>query len=763
MKFPIFRKTKTPTVLQMEALECGAASLSMILSYYHKYVSLEELRMECGVSRDGTKASNIIKAAKRYGLEAKGFKMEVDALRELKEPAIIFWNFNHFVVFERFKRHSVVINDPGVGRRSVDMDEFDESFTGVVLTFKPGENFVLSGEKPRIWNRLKKRLGGLSSIFTFLGFLSFLYFIPGFIYPTFSRFFIDEILVKNSIGLLKPLLMVMALTCLISTVLQAIQNSVLMRFQVRLSLSSASKFIEHIFRMPMQFFVQRLPGELCNRISSCDSIASLVSGQLIGVVINLFSTFFFLALMFMYDVPLTIISVSLTILVVVIFKITSERVKNKSFKIEMEGGKLSGITMSGIEMIESLKASGSENDFFMQWSGQQAKVILENQRLVKTNTANSIVPETISQIQGILILGLGALRVMDGHLTIGMLMAFQILQSHFATPINSFLSLGSSLLSANADMQRIDDVMEYPVPKIFKDDFEKPTPAKKGKSVLKSSVPPAGGNAESDSVTAPDDMISAISIMGERPFYAPIRKLEGYISLKKAVFGYSPLASPLINGLDIEFTPGKRVALVGATGSGKSTIGKLISATYPLWSGELLFDGKPLSEIDRKTFAASVSVVNQSISLFEGTIKDNITMWNSTIPEEVYIQAAKDACIHDVITSRQGGYFSQVSEGGRNFSGGQKQRLEIARALATNPRIIIMDEATSALDAITEQIVDQNIRRRGCTSIIIAHRLSTIRDSDEIIVLDHGNIVQRGTHDELMEQGGVYSELVKTM
>ena len=464
MKFPFFKKIKTPTVLQMEALECGAASLSMILSYYHKYVSLEELRMECGVSRDGTRASNLIKAAKRYGLNAKGFKMEVDALRELDMPAIIFWNFNHFVVFERFKRHAVVINDPGVGRRFVDMDEFDESFTGVVLVFEPGPDFVPGGEKPKIWNRLRKRLTGLSSIFTFLGFLSFLYFIPGFVYPTFSRFFIDEILVKNSMGHLKPLIFIMAVTCLLSTVLQAIQNSVLMRFQVRLSLSSASKFIEQIFRMPLQFFVQRLPGELCNRISSCDSIASLVSGQLIGVIINLVSTVFFFILMLMYDVPLTIISVSLTVLVVVVFKITSERVKNKSFKIEMEGGKLSGITMSGIEMIESLKASGSENDFFMQWSGQQAKLILENQRLVKTNTANSIVPETISQIQGILILALGAIRVMDGHITVGMLMAFQILQAHFATPINSFLSLGASLLSANADMQRIDDVMEYPLP-----------------------------------------------------------------------------------------------------------------------------------------------------------------------------------------------------------------------------------------------------------------------------------------------------------
>ena len=726
MKFSTFRKKKTPTVLQMEALECGAASLSMILAYYHKYVSLEELRVECGVSRDGTKASNLIKAAQKYGLEGKGFKMEVDALRQLKGPAILFWNFNHFVVFEKFKRKSVIINDPATGRRAVDSDEFDEAFTGVVLTFEPTESFKPGGEKPGIWSRLKKRLGGLASIFTFLGFLSFLFLIPGFIYPTFSRFFVDDILVKNSLDHLKPLIFAMVVSCLITTILQAIQNSVLMRFQVRLSLSSASKFIDHIFKMPLQFFVQRLPGELCSRISSCDSVAELVSGQLIGILINLFSSIFFFILMLMYDIPLTLISLSLTILVVLIFRITSEPIKNKSLKLQMESGKLSGITMSGIDMIESLKASGAENDFFMQWSGQQAKVILENQRLAKINTSNSVIPRTISQLQNILILSIGALRVMDGQLTIGMLMAFQILLANFTGPVNSFLGLGADLLSASADMQRIDDVMEYPLPKKFKEDYEE-----------KSEV--------------------------EVARYSPVNKLEGYISIKNAVFGYSPLEQPLINGLNIEFTPGKRVALVGATGSGKSTIGKLLSATCSLWEGELLFDGKPLREIDRRVFASSVAVVNQNISLFEGSVKDNITMWDKTIPEEVYIQAAKDACIHDVITSRPSGYYSRVAEGGKNFSGGQRQRLEIARALALNPRIIIMDEATSALDAITEQTVDQNIRRRGCTSIIIAHRLSTIRDCDEIIVLDHGNIVQRGTHDQLLEQGGMYSDLVRTM
>lgn len=728
-KFLFFKKkrVRTPTVLQMEALECGAACLGMILAYYHKYVSLEVLRVECGVSRDGTKATNIIKAARKFGLDGAGYKCEIDQLKEMTLPAIMFWNFNHFVVFEGFKGKRAVINDPASGRRFVDPEEFDESYTGVILTFEKTENFKEEGEKPSVFGRLKKRLHGLGPILSFLSFLSFALFIPGFVFPAYSRFFIDTILVNNSMNLLKPLLVAMAVTALINILLSFIQNRVLIRFQTRLSLSSASKFIAHILKMPSQFFVQRLPGELCNRISACDTVSSLISGQLIGIAINLFTGIFFLVLMFIYDIPLSIISVIMTLLVAFIYKITSERIKNKSFKIEMEGGKLSGITMSGIEMIESIKASGSENDFFMQWSGQQSKVILETQKLAKINTANSILPSVISAIQGILILCVGALRVMDGHMTIGMLIAFQTVLAGFQGPVNSFLGLAGSLLSANASMQRIDDVMEYPVPEIFKKDE----------------------NSEDFS--------------DENSSYEPVKKLEGYVSLKNVVFGYSPLAAPLLNDFSLELTPGKRVALVGFTGSGKSTIGKLVSALYVPWSGEILFDGKPLNEISQKTFYSSVAVVDQNISLFEGTVRDNITMWNSTIPEEVYIQAAKDACIHDVITSRPEGYYAKVSEGGHNFSGGQRQRLEIARALATNPRILIMDEATSALDAVTEMTVDMNIRRRGCTSIIIAHRLSTIRDCDEIIVLDKGAVVQRGTHEELIAQDGYYKALVQTM
>lgn len=713
---------KTKTTLQMEALECGAAALSMILKYYKRYVPLEQLRLDCGVSRDGTKANNMLKAARKYGLEAKGIKVELGGLKKVSYPAVIFWNFNHFVVLEGFKHGKAYIDDPASGRRYVDFDEFDDSFTGIVLLFRPGEEFEKGGSKPAIWPKIKRRLEGRLSILMFMILIGFLMFILGFLYPSFSRFFIDDILVAGSMRQLKPLLAFMGASLVINGVLTWVQQSCLLRFQERISLKTSSEFVQHLFKLPVQFFIQRMPGELCNRIESNTSIANVICEQLISVVINGVTGVFFGVLMFIYDVPLTLMSISLVSVMAVVFLISSAKIKSKSFKIEMEGGKLSGTTISGIEMIESLKASGSENDFFQQWAGQQAKVVLESQNLALVNLGNSVTPGVISSVLNILVLTLGAFRVMDGHLTIGMLIAYQSLLSSFMGPVSTFIGLGKTLMGIDADMQRVDDVMDYPAPPVFK---------------------------ESPEVT--DDN------------YLPYERLQGSISMRNVTFGYSRLSPPLLEGFNLELTPGKRIALVGGSGSGKSTIGKLLSCLYEPWDGEILFDGKPVSEIDRKVFSASVSVVDQSISIFDGSVKDNITMWNSTIPIEHYVQAAKDACIHDVIISRPDGYYAKLIEGGKNFSGGQRQRLEIARALAINPRILIMDEATSALDAVTEATVDRNLRRRGCTSIIIAHRLSTIRDCDEIIVLDTGKVVQRGTHEELISQEGLYKELIKTM
>ena len=727
------KRVKTPTVLQMEAVECGAASLAMILGYYGSFIPLERLRIECGVSRDGSKASKIILAAQRLGLEASGYKRDLESIGKTKFPAIIFWEFNHFVVLEGFKGNKAYINDPASGKRVIPYEEFDTSYTGVILEFSKGENFKKEGKKPSIVPLLKKRMTGMKSVLLYIILLGLFLLIPGFAIPAFSRFFVDSILVGQMSGFLKPLLIAMGFTAVLQGCLVFLQQYYLNRFHMKIALSSSVKFLNHVFKMPVDFFSQRMPGEICNRIQANDSVATLISSQLTGAVINLFCVVFYAVIMFTYDVPLTLLCFCATGLNFLIMKLCSERVRIGMFKTQMEYGKLYGQTMSGIGMIETLKASGLENDFFQKWAGQHAKVLMQSQGMSYLSLVISQIPRSITQVLNLLVLAVGALRVMHGDLTIGILVAFQSLQASFINPVTQFLQIGKEIQSGQADMQRLDDVMEYPPEKRYKEDFE-------NKDTDKACEEKKSGVVET------------------------VEKLHGYVSLKDVTFGYSRLEPPLIEHLNLELKPGTRVALVGGSGSGKSTIGKLVSSLYKPWSGEILFDGKPLNQIPRAQFSSSVAVVDQDIFMFEGTIRDNLTMWNAAdTDEQMYIQAAKDACIHDVIATRQGGYYSMVDEGGRNFSGGQRQRLEIARALTGNPRILIMDEATSALDPVTEQIVDENIRRRGCTCIIIAHRLSTIRDSDEILVLDRGKIVQRGTHDELVAVDGLYRDLIKTM
>ena len=726
-----YPRVKTPSVLQMEAVECGAAALAMILAYYKIFIPLEELRVSCGVSRDGSKASNIVKAARKLGFEAKGFRRELETLVDVKFPVIIFWNFNHFVVLEGIRGNKVYLNDPASGKRIVTWDEFDQSYTGVVLEFSPTEECRPVGQKARIWPLIKKRLKGSESVLSFVILTGLFLIIPGFVIPTFSRFFVDKILVDRMVGFFKPLLFAMGCAVLIKAVLTWLQESYLLRFQTKFALSSSAKFLDHVFKLPMEFFSQRMPGEIVNRIQVNDSVAALLSEKLATTAVNLFSILFYAVLMFQYDVVLTLCSIVVVGLNFLTLRIVSEKRTIGSQKVQQEMGKLFGISMSGISMVESLKASGTENDFFMQWSGQQAKVVKAQQSMALITKATTVVPLVLSKILTVVILSVGALRVMNGNLTMGMLVAFQALLDSFISPVTVLMSLGGELQSGKADMQRLDDVMAYPKVNRYKDDYQ---------------------TTQSDVETA-----------GNARNFSGLTKLEGFLLMNNVSFGYSRLEPPLLDNFSLMLRPGSRVALVGGSGSGKSTVAKLISSLYEPWEGEILYDSLPLREIEKKRLSGSVAMVDQDILMFAGTVKDNLTMWDSTIPESDYIQAAKDACIHDVIAARPGGYFSAVEEAGANFSGGQRQRLEIARALAGNPRVLILDEATSALDPVTERRVDENIRRRGCTCIIVAHRLSTIRDCDEIIVLDSGHIVQRGCHEELIDQEGLYSDLVKTM
>lgn len=715
------KRYKTPSVLQMEAVECGAAALGMILGYHGRFEPLEKLRVECGVSRDGSKASNMLKAARKYGLISQGYKKEIDGLKELELPVIIFWEFNHFVVVEGFRNGRVYLNDPASGPRTVSDEEFDESFTGVVLTFECGPDFEKGGRKAGIFNSLSKRLSGSRLALTYCILVGLLLVIPGLVIPTFAGIFVDEILVGGKTDWIRPLVTGMVLTAILRGFLTWLSGYYLLRLSTKIAISSSGRFLSHVLKLPMEFYTQRYAGDISMRVDENNQIATILSGQLATVMIDLISIVFFMILMFQYDILLTFVAITAVAINLIGLKLISRKRTDLNTKMLQEQGKLMGITVGGLQTIETIKSSGSESDFFSRWSGQHSKVLNAEQQLGVPSRGLMLLPVLLNSLTTATVLVLGGYRIMDGVLSIGMLVAFQTLLSSFMTPISRFVNFGSMIQDLQGIMNRQDDVFMNKVDTQYMAD-----------------------NKKEDSNEA-------------------FKKLSGKIELVNINFGYSKLDPPLIKDFNLVLEPGERVALVGPSGCGKSTISRLICGLYKPWSGEILLDGKPRSSYPQRCLNNSIALVDQDIYLFEGTVRSNLTLWDTTTPEPNILQAGKDASIHEDITIRSGGYDCIVDENGANFSGGQRQRLEIARALVGSPSILVLDEATSALDTETEKAIDQNLRRRGCSCIIVAHRLSTIRDCDEIIVLDKGNVVQRGTHDELKVIDGTYSNLIKTM
>jgi len=773
-KRPLWRnkRVKTPTILQMEAVECGAAALAMILAHWGRWVPLEKLRIECGVSRDGSKAGNMLKAARRYGLEARGFRKEPASLRDLALPMILFWNFNHFVVLEGIKRGKVFLNDPGDGLKIISEEEFDQSFTGVVLTFKPEADFKKGGRKPSILRSLASRFTGSIPALCYAILAGLFLIIPGIVVPVFSKIFVDNILVAQMEGWIKPLFVAMGLTLLIRSGLTWLQEYYLLRQETRMSLVSSAQFFKHVFQLPIQFFSQRFPGEIGRRVQTNNAVAQILSRDLTSGVINLISIVFFAAIMFFYDAVLTSIGIGIAGLNLIVLRYVQNKQKILSQNQLQEQGKLISTTMSGLQMIETLKATGGESDFFSLWSGHYAKSLNAQQQLGSSTLFLTAVPPFLSGITNLSILVMGGFRVMDGHLTMGELVAFQSIMASFLNPVDMFVQLGNKLQQAHGDLNRLDDVLNYPVDERFK----KPDPDDKTSiNIINGGGGGGGGDDDDDDYRNRNkndnkqeseyekkknnnETTNFDNETGQENFKKT--KLFGDIEIRNLSFGYNLLEPPLFEKVNIHIKPGMRVAVVGRSGSGKSTIARVVAALYEPWEGEILFDGLPATKIPRALLNNSLSMVDQEIFLFEGTVKENISMWDTTIPNSQIVQAARDASIHDEISAKPGGYDGIVAESGWNFSGGQCQRLEIARALVGDPTILIMDEATSALDANTEKAVADSIRRRGCTCIIVAHRLSTIRDCDHIIVMDQGKIVQQGTHEDLIHEKGVYAGLI---
>jgi NHLM bacteriocin system ABC transporter peptidase/ATP-binding protein len=706
----------------MEAAECGAASLGMILAYHGRFEPLEKLRLACGVSRDGSNAGNVVRAARHFGLEARGFAMGPAELRDLAAPFVVFWEFNHFLVVEGHGRKGWWVNDPASGPRLVSDRDFDTSYTGVVLTFKPGPDFAPGGTGPSLLRSLARRARGLGGPLAVAAATGFALAVLGLVLPSLTRVFVDEILVGGHRSWTTPLLWIMGTAIAMLLALTALQQRTLYRLQAKLSLTSSSRFLSHLLRLPMDYFGQRFGGEVGARVAINDRVAQLLSGQLATNVLGALMAVLYLLVLAQFDVVLTAVVAALAAASLLVLAAVSRRRRDLGKRVLQEQGKLLGVTLNGLQIIETLKANGSESAFFSRWSGQHARASNSGQELAAATQVLNAVPALLTTLNTAVVLGVGGLRVMQQQLTLGELVAFQALVAAFLLPVGTLVALGSQLQQVDGDLTRLDDVLENPV-----------DPQWYGPEV------PA---LEAADATGPP-------------------KLSGRLELRDVTFGYSPLAEPLIKDLSLTVRPGGRVALVGASGSGKSTVAKLVAGLHRPWSGEILFDGKPRTARPREVLAASVASVDQEIFLFEGTFRENLTLWDGTVPDSDVVDAARDACVHDVVTARAGGYGGAVEEGGRNLSGGQRQRLEIARALHANPSLLILDEATSALDPLTEKQIDDALRRRGCSCLIIAHRLSTIRDCDEIVVLERGRVVERGTHDELVLAGGAYSRLIQ--
>ena len=718
------RQVRTPLMLQQEETECGAVSLGIVLAHFGRWVSLEELRNACAVNRDGCDAADIARAARGYGLEIQGWRKEPEQLREMELPLILFWEFSHFLVLEGFRGRDFLVNDPANGHRLIDEEEFDNGFTGVALSFRRGPDFQNGGVRPgiltRLWPWLRDAIGPLA----FALCCGLLLSVPALALPLLLSVFVDDVLSGDEPSWGAAIIVGLAVSGAVVYLLTWLRQRCLRLLAVRMSVAHADRFVRRLFRLQMGFFTQRYSGDLASRVQLIDGIAEVAATRFVGVIIELIVGMVFLAAMFFYDPMLAGVVAILGAICAVMMRIITRSRVGENRRLQREQGKLQGISMYGLRSMDTIQAVSGEKDFFAHWAGYQARELRARQRFAELGHVIASLPGLFLITSNAAILGLGGWRVMEGQMTLGAMMGFYVLAGNFLLPIGRLVQFSDLFQILEANLQRLEDVLDAPEDPYFQ---------------------------EGDRRSGDRD-----GTLARQP------RLTGQLELRNLRFGYKAGREPLLDDFSLTIEPGQRVAVVGPTGSGKSTLALLAAGIHQPWSGEILLDGHPRANISRDLMTSSVAMVDQRVFLFAASVRDNLTMWNPEIPDWAVIAAAQDASIHEEILARAYGYDSVVEEGGRNFSGGQRQRLEIARALVGNPSLLILDEATSALDPVTEMSIDEALRRRGCSCLIVAHRLSTVRDCDLIVTLDRGREVQRGTHQELMsDTSGLYRRLME--
>jgi NHLM bacteriocin system ABC transporter peptidase/ATP-binding protein len=714
VKFDLKLNHKTPIVLQMEAAECGAAALAIIFGYYGKFIPLEELRTHCGVSRDGSRASSIVKTAQYYGLQASGFKLSVDELLTQDFPLIVFWNSNHFLVLEKLTPTYAFLNDPASGRRKVLYSEFLALYSNIALTFSKTRSFSKSGKRRSLFSILVSILKTNTSFIAYIFITSILLAITAILIPNFLSIFIDIILIEKETSWISYLVAAIVITSCVQALLMYYQQQTIIKLRTILSITHSSRLFWKIVHLPSTFFDQRSKGDLAVRLQSFGDISKYIAEDFTRFISDLLTVTLLFVTMLFYDISLALVSLFVGGINFLFFYIVSKKMETASQLMVKEDTNLYGVSTSIIQSIDTIKASGGETDSFSRWSGFFIKSHNTRNRLEPSNHLFLLIPDFLIYISQSIILIFGGINVMNGDLSPGLLVAFLYISYNFQIPIKRFVGLGTINKKLESSLQRIQDIYQN-----FCDD---PSPV--------------------------------------HPKQQNVQRIEGKLDLINIKFGFHSSEEPILDNFSFGVEPGQQLAIIGQSGSGKTTVSNIISGILKPWSGDILLDNKPISTYSTALLASSMAFVGEHSFLFEGTIRDNISFWDPTIRDSKIIEAAKDACIHSVITARSGGYDSVVSENGSNFSGGERQRLEIARALALEPTILIFDEATTGLDSNIEDTILSNIRRRGCTLIIVAHKLSTIRDSHSILFLENGKIVESGQHEQLVQLNGKYLELI---